>query len=339
MATATSKFGDVAFSWQTNDKGIQHFTVSLAYLPSDNKPSAEEVTIKKETLKTEITVDIPTKFADDTLALPITGPALIDDRGLIERLALQFAVTTSPAGCNVNNATASGLLLESSVRITIKQDHADCDTNQPGDDFETFWTAFKAAAVSAFEGGSATIDVLKMGCHQKAGTKMTCFGGFKVPANAESTDAFIKVFKASDTVTEATPTKGGPVRKAGSALAPRSTATCNFTWDKTALQYKVTYTNKNNDDEAICIFMVENNKATQVDQYTYSETDPILLTKANKSYADDDLAGKLAFSSGYVNSSWSILTIILIVGGLLIIVVLGLFWWFRTPQVESEEEE
>jgi len=341
MATV-SKYGDLALSWSYGSEETKKgFGVALTYMPGDESQMAVgDVTINKTSSSTDITVDIPTKFENDELTVPITGPAFIDAKLLSDKVAEKFAITDNPAGCTVKSVLVSGTLSESSLRINIKQSTDECPDGKVGDTFSTFWSAFAQAAAEGFDGAAPLVEVKKLGCHQPNGTVKTCYAGFKVPANVdESTDAFIKLFKASDTVTSATPKGVGSIRKAGSALATLSTATCTFSWDTTALQYKVTYTNKGNDDDAICIFMVADSKAKAVTDYTYAETDAIILTKANKSYTEDDVAGKLALSSGYVNSSWSILTIILIVGGLLIIVVLGLFWWFRPTQVESEEEE
>jgi len=335
-----NKIGKLNVIVQYDDnKPTEGFGTTFSYVPG-TAPLLTDVTLSKATDSTDLTFDIPYQF-DDSFAVPISGPAFIQT-GVMDTAAGDYLYATNPYNCTATGTVLKLTVLESSLRVNLHQAFTTCPADSVAQaDFATWWGDFATSLKDYFDADTKNSQLVhtRLGCHTKPNTKiMTCYAGFKVPANAtEQTEVLLKVFKESEKVKRPAPSRAAVARKAGSMGAAPSTATCNFGYDETAKAYKVTYTNKS-EDEAICFFMVENKEATEVEEYTFSETDAILLTKANKKETDDDTT-KFALSAGYVNSSWSILTIILIVGGIVVILVVALIWWFRPTQVESEEED
>lgn len=336
------KFGELAVKLIFDSAAPTEFfqTTFNWSVPSD-APAAAGVTVTKATDTTDITFDIPFKFGDD-FAVPISGPAFMDTTALDGAFAeFKPSTNTNPYGCPATSTTTTLTVLESSLRVNLQQKFTgQCEADIADDTFSVWWGTFQSEFKTLIDdAANSTVTHRRLGCHTpKSSTTMTCYAGFKVPANvSEKTDVLLKVFKETETLKKINPAKAAITRKAGSMGAAPSTATCTYAFDDAAKAYKITYTNKG-EDEAICIFSLKNDKAAEASEYTFSETDAIMLTKANKKETDDDTA-KLALSAGYVNSSWSILTIILIVGGIVVILVVALIWWFRPAQVESEEED
>jgi len=299
----------------------------------------------------DLTVKIPIKILDGqgtAVSLPFSGPATISSVVASASLnAVQTVLAETGTGtCLIESNTVENLVqMEDHILFKVKQTYTeaeDCDTSATtvkADSVKAYWAALAAELA---KDTSLLFSIVKLGCHQQANnTEMKCVGGYKIPAGVtEAAEASLKVFKASDTITTVNVATSAafPMRKSGSmgaAVVGAATATCSVTFESAA--YKVSYTNKG-DDEVICIFEATYNTPQPTEAYVYKASDGIAFTTEHVSVKEDDKT-KLALSAGYLNSSWSLLTIILIIGGVLVVAIVLIFWWFRPSDREPEEDD
>lgn len=350
MADTSNKVGIFTITAKDGDSIIdQIYTFTPPSETDLSLAGASTVTISEKAA--DLTVKIPIVIQEGSgkaASLPFSGPATLSIAPVTANtLSNSLPFAKSSGACTVKDTTFENLVqMEDHILFKVKQTYVEEDTCKPeattadGANLIAYW--LDLAPKLATDAENITFSIMKLGCHQQSGSdSMRCVGGYKIPAGVtDSTEASLKVFKATDKITSVNVTVPAnfPIRKSGSmgaAVVGASTATCAVTFVDNA--YKFSYTNKG-DDEVICIFEATYTVADAVEAYVYKASDGIAFTTEHVSVTSDDKT-KLALSAGYLNSSWPLLTIILIIGGVLVVAVVLIFWWFRPSDREPEEDD
>jgi len=351
MADTNNKVGIFSITPPTTGESI----ITQAYgfeAPADGDVDlAGAATVVIGAKEADITVKIPIKIVDATtneaVSLPFSGPAtlssLVAPATLATNVTQVFADYTNT--CTVESTIVEKLVqMEDHILFKAKQKYSEADctpsaTGAESQNVKDYWKALTAELEK--EKANLTFSIVKLGCHQQSGSPdVRCVGGYKIPSGVtETTEASLKVFKATEKIKDVKVSASAmyPIRKSGSmgaAVVGASTASCTVSFDAAA--YKFSYTNKG-DDEVICIFEATY-KTDPAGAYVYKATDGIAFTAEHTSVTSDDKT-KLALSAGYLNSSWSLVTIIFIIGGVLLLAIVLIFWWFRPSDREPEEDD